>query len=69
MHKLKILNLSHNQLVSLPLPNDRIDLNRLQELYLSCNELDDDVFALISRYERLKILYLAYNKIEQIDDV
>ncbi len=68
LHKLKILNLSHNQLVSLPLPNDRTDLNRLQELYLSSNELDDDVFAIISRYERLKILYLAYNRIEQIDD-
>ncbi|CAF3582304.1 unnamed protein product [Rotaria sordida] len=68
MHRLKILNLSHNQLISLPLPNDRSDLNRLQELYLSCNELDDDVFAIISRYERLKILHLAYNKIEQIDD-
>ncbi|CAF4331990.1 unnamed protein product, partial [Adineta steineri] len=27
------------------------------------------VFALISRYERLKILYLAYNKLEQLDDV
>ncbi|CAF0847185.1 unnamed protein product [Adineta steineri] len=69
MHRLKILNLSSNQLISLPLPNDRTDLNRLQELYLSCNELDDDVFALISRYERLKILYLAYNKLEQLDDV
>ena len=69
MHKLKILNLSQNQLVSLPLPNDRMDLNRLQELYLSSNEFDDDVFAIISRYERLKILYLAYNKIEQIDDM
>jgi Leucine-rich repeat (LRR) protein len=68
MHRLKILNISHNQLVSLPLPNDRTDLNRLQELYLSCNELDDDVFAIISRYERLKILYVAYNRIEQIDE-
>ena len=68
MHKLKILNLSQNQLISLPLPNDRTDLNRLQELYLSFNEFDDDVFAIISRYERLKILYLAYNKIEQVDD-
>jgi hypothetical protein len=68
LHKLKILNLSQNQLGSLPLPNDRTDLNRLQELYLSSNELDDDVFAIISRYERLKILYLAYNRIEQIDD-
>ena len=69
MHRLKILNLTSNQLISLPLPNDRTDLNRLQELYLSSNELDDDVFAIISRYERLKILYLAYNKIEQIDDM
>ena len=69
MHRLKILNLSENQLVSLPLPNDRTDLNRLQELYLSCNELVDDAFAIISRYERLKILYLSYNKIEQVDDV
>ena len=68
LHKLKILNLSQNQLVSLPLPNDRMDLNRLQELYLSCNELDDDVFAIISRYERLKILHLAYNRLEQIDE-
>jgi Leucine-rich repeat (LRR) protein len=69
MHRLKILNLSSNQLISLPLPNDRADLNRLQELYLSSNELDDDVFAIISRYERLKILYLPFNKIEQIDDM
>ncbi|CAF5054572.1 unnamed protein product, partial [Rotaria sp. Silwood1] len=68
MHRLKVVNLSHNQLISLPLPNDRTDLNRLQELYLSCNDLYDDVFAIISRYERLKILHLAYNKIEQIDD-
>lgn len=68
MHRLKIFNISHNQLVSLPLPNDRTDLNRLQELYLSCNEFDDDVFAIISRYERLKILYMAYNRIEQIDE-
>lgn len=45
-----------------------MDLNRLQELYLSCNELDDDVFAIISRYERLKILHLAYNRLEQIDE-
>ena len=68
-HRLRVLNLSQNQLVSLPLPNDRADLNRLQELYLSCNEFDDDVFAIISRYERLKVLYLAYNRIEQLDDL
>lgn len=64
-----MLNLTQNQLVSLPLPNDRTDLNRLQELYLSANELDDDVFAIISRYERLKILYLSFNRIEQLDDL
>lgn len=69
MHKLKILNLSQNHLSTLPLPNDRTDLNRLQELYLSSNEFDDDVLAIISRYERLKILYLPYNKIEQIDEM
>lgn len=68
MHRLKVLNLSNNHLLSLPLPNERSDLNRLQELYLSCNQLDDDVFAIISRYERLKVLHLAYNRIEQVDD-
>jgi len=69
LHRLKVLNLTQNQLVSLPLPNDRTDLNRLQELYLSANELDDDVFAIISRYERLKILHLSFNRIEQLDDL
>lgn len=69
LNRLRVLNLSQNCLTSLPLPNDRTDLNRLQEFYLSCNELDDDVFAILSRYERLKILHLSYNRIEQIDDM
>lgn len=64
--RLKILNLSSNALTSLPPLNEIEDLNKVQELYLTQNSLQNDCILVISGYQRLKILHLAYNEITHI---
>ncbi|XP_067934912.1 PH domain leucine-rich repeat-containing protein phosphatase 2-like isoform X2 [Watersipora subatra] len=68
LNKLKILNLSTNALTFLPPLNEIEDLNKVQELYLTQNCLQDDCLEVIAGYHRLKILHLAYNEITCMDD-
>ncbi|XP_074644531.1 PH domain leucine-rich repeat-containing protein phosphatase 2-like [Tubulanus polymorphus] len=66
--RLKIFNASKNRLVHLPSLNPTTDLNKIQELYLSHNYLQDDVMRVVCGFNRLKILYIAYNQIYTIRD-
>uniref|UniRef100_A0A915JE45 PPM-type phosphatase domain-containing protein n=1 Tax=Romanomermis culicivorax TaxID=13658 RepID=A0A915JE45_ROMCU len=45
-----------------------MDLNKVQQLYLSCNGFDDLIFNVIDGYRRLSILDLSYNRITSIDE-
>lgn len=67
-NKLKCLNLTKNFLRFLPQPNANDSLNKLQELYLTANKLQDNVFQVISCFPRLKKLHLAENIIEEIPE-
>ena len=68
VYRLRILNLTRNRLLRLPgLNNDR-DLNRVEELYLSGNELGNDVMEVVSGYRRLRVLHIAYNEINELYD-
>lgn len=42
--------------------------NKLQELYLSANELGDDVIPQIMLFQKLRVLHIAYNRITEIHD-
>lgn len=52
----------------MPPLNPFLDLNKVQQLFLSCNRLADDVIKIISGYRRLRVLDLAYNLIRNLDD-
>lgn len=67
-NKLRCLNLTKNFLRFLPQPNPNESLNKLQELYLTGNKLQDNVFQVISCFPRLKKLHLAENIIEEIPE-
>jgi PH domain/leucine-rich repeat-containing protein phosphatase len=67
-NRLKILNLSGNRLSRLPSLNNDLDLNRVEELYLSRNQLGNDVMEVVSGYSRLRVLHVAYNEINEIYD-
>lgn len=64
--RLKVLNLSSNALTSLPELNPIDDLNKVQDLYLSQNSLQDSCLYIISGLHRLRILHLAYNEINHL---
>ena len=66
--RLRIFNASKNRLINLPLLNENLDLNKVQELYLSNNLLGNNALEVISGYSRLKILHLAQNEITELDD-
>ena len=67
-NKLKLLNLSKNRLQQLPPLNALSDRNRVQELFLSFNFLEEDSFWLVSGYERLKVLHMAHNCLKTVPE-
>jgi len=66
--RLRTLNLSKNRLTSLPPLNTNLDLNKVQELYLSRNAFTNTVMRVVSGYSRLKVLHLAQNELTEIYD-
>ena len=66
--RLRVLNGTNNHLSSLPSLNNNPDLNNVRELYLSGNELGNDVLDVVGGYSRLRILYLAYNELTELYD-
>ncbi|XP_052816622.1 PH domain leucine-rich repeat-containing protein phosphatase 2-like isoform X2 [Mya arenaria] len=66
--KLRFICLTNNRLETIPEPNQTGYQNKLQELYLSANRLDDSVVPRITLFQKLKILHLAYNQITEIHD-
>jgi len=66
--RLHVLNGTKNHLTSLPLLNNNADLNNVKELYLSGNELGNDVLDIVAGYSRLRILHLAYNELTELYD-
>ncbi|KAH3770493.1 hypothetical protein DPMN_171780 [Dreissena polymorpha] len=66
--KLRYICLTNNALEMVPKPNATGYQNKLQELYLSANRLDNNVIAIIAMFQKLKILHLAYNQITEIHD-
>jgi len=66
--RLRVLNGTKNQLTSLPPLNNNLDLNNVRELYLSGNELSNDVLETVAGYWRLQILHLAYNELTELYD-
>ena len=66
--KLKVLNLSRNRLRNLPRPLASLgDISRLQALYLTANQLTDDIFSSLIAFPRLKFLHLARNRLASLD--
>ena len=66
--RLRVFNASKNRLIALPPVNPIQDLNKLQELYLTCNSLSDSAIEVISGFTRLKVLHIAHNEIRNISD-
>ena len=61
-----MLNGTKNYLTSLPLLNSNRELNNVKELYLSGNELGNDVLDIVGGYSHLQILHLAYNELTEL---
>lgn len=64
--RLRVLNCTKNKLSQLPPLNENSDLNKVQELYLTGNNLGDTAMEVISGYARLKVLHIAYNEIHEL---
>ena len=62
------MNGTKNRLTSLPPQNNNADMNNVKELYLSGNELGNDVLDMVAGYSRLRILHLAYNELTELYD-
>ncbi|XP_013390226.1 uncharacterized protein LOC106158698 [Lingula anatina] len=65
-NKLRVFNATSNKLTSLPDLSPVQDLNKIQELYLSGNFLQDESFTTLCGYQRLKCLHIAHNDIYEI---
>ncbi|XP_067905406.1 PH domain leucine-rich repeat-containing protein phosphatase 2-like isoform X1 [Heterodontus francisci] len=62
---LRCLNVSANNLVSLPPSSDTEDsLSVLQELYLTGNNLTDKCVPVLTGHPRLRVLHMAYNQLQ-----
>ncbi|CAH1779251.1 unnamed protein product [Owenia fusiformis] len=68
-NKLRVFNATKNYIRNLPELNLNEDLNKVQELYLTGNQLSDNAFRVVCGYPRLKILHMAYNYINVISDM
>lgn len=66
--RLRFVCLTNNRLETIPLPNENMYQNKLQELYLSANQLEDDVIPRIILFQKLRVLHIAYNRITEIHD-
>jgi len=66
--RLRVLNGTNNHLTSLPSLNNNPDLNNVKELYLSGNELGNDVLDVVGGYSWLRILHLAHNELTELYD-
>jgi len=66
--RLRSLNLTKNCLTNLPPLNANVDLNKVQELFVSGNSLTNAVMRVVSGYSRLKVLHLAQNELTEIFD-
>ncbi|BFZ13214.1 hypothetical protein BsWGS_16253 [Bradybaena similaris] len=67
-HRLRYLNMTRNKLCDLPPPNKNDSYNKLQELYLSFNHLNNRCLHKICCFPRLRVLHLAKNKISVIEE-
>uniref|UniRef100_A0A4W3JFZ0 PH domain leucine-rich repeat-containing protein phosphatase 2 n=2 Tax=Callorhinchus milii TaxID=7868 RepID=A0A4W3JFZ0_CALMI len=62
---LRILNVSANNLESLPPSSDTEEsLSVLQELYLTGNNLTDKCVPMLTGHPRLRVLHMAYNQLQ-----
>ena len=68
LFRLRVLNCTKNKLSQLPPLNENSDLNKVQELYLTGNNLSDTAMQIVSGYARLKVLHIAYNEIHELYD-
>jgi len=66
--RLRVLNGTRNHLTSLPPLNNNPEQNNVKELYLSENDLENNVLDVIAGYSRLRILHLAYNELTELYD-
>ena len=55
-------------MVALPDLNGAEDLNKVQELYLAQNNLQDGSLMVIAGFPRLKVLHLAYNDFHNLPE-
>lgn len=63
-HSLKHLNVSANALGKIPPSSESEEsLSTLQELYLTGNNLTENVGALLVGHQNLRVLHLAYNQL------
>ncbi|KFK31090.1 hypothetical protein AALP_AA6G066700 [Arabis alpina] len=62
-HHLRFLDLSHNNFISIPLPFEFGNLNKLEVLALSYNGFVGQVPSSFNSLNRLTDLYLGYNKL------
>uniref|UniRef100_A0A7E4VMT8 PPM-type phosphatase domain-containing protein n=1 Tax=Panagrellus redivivus TaxID=6233 RepID=A0A7E4VMT8_PANRE len=67
-HQLRHLNLTNNRLLDLPAPNAFFDLNRLQTLRLSGNQLSETCMHAIVACRRLRLLDISYNQFRFFND-
>ena len=68
LDRLRYLNLTRNKLCDLPAPNHNDSFNKLQELYLSFNNLGNAAVAKVCCFPRLRVLHLAANKVSVIEE-
>ncbi|XP_041375510.1 PH domain leucine-rich repeat-containing protein phosphatase 2-like [Gigantopelta aegis] len=66
--KLRYLNLTRNNITDLPTPNRNDSYNKIQELYLMSNNLNNKAVRKICCFPRLRVLHLANNNISELVD-
>lgn len=68
LYRLRYLNMTRNRLCDIPVPNLNDSFNKLQELYLSFNNLGNSAVTKVCCFPRLRVLHLAGNKISVIEE-
>uniref|UniRef100_A0A0N5BG01 PPM-type phosphatase domain-containing protein n=1 Tax=Strongyloides papillosus TaxID=174720 RepID=A0A0N5BG01_STREA len=67
-HRLTHLNISNNKLTSLPNANNFTDLNRMQVLKMSRNQLSESCIPVIMSLKKLRHLDISYNNFYFFND-
>ncbi|XP_070202182.1 PH domain leucine-rich repeat-containing protein phosphatase 2-like isoform X2 [Littorina saxatilis] len=67
-NRLRCLNLTRNKLCDLPAPHHNDSFNKLQELYMSYNNLGNAAMAKVCCFPRLRVLHVAANKVSVIEE-